>query len=317
MMPPVDELLHADAKALWLDSLGGDDRVVVIGASGWFGRTASALLDGSANPAALFASRGRSIEVGQVTVHCQAWDWEEVQAFAPTVVVDCAFLTRDLVGAMDLHEYVERNSRLTENMLKTARLDSVSRVITISSGAAVFPADAVLGPIEDNPYGWLKRQAEAALAEVADERGIGAVVARAWSVSGAFVQKPALYALTDMIMQAMQGSIRITANSRVYRRYTAVDDLLAVALAHANTRGFTLIDSGGQLVEMEELAKAIRAVVNPAATISRADLTADTPNRYYAAPESWEAACADLSFRAATLEQQIRVAQKGLQAHLR
>ncbi len=306
------ELLHDAARDLWSRTLGRDDRVLVIGASGWFGRTVSALLAEAPQKRMLVASRSREIDVGGVTVWCEAWDWEAVQAFAPTIVIDCAFLTRDLVGSMSLEEYVDRNVTLTERMLATARLKSVTRVVTVSSGAAVYPTDALLRPIEENPYGWLKRRAEEALAEVANEQGISAVVARAWSVSGAFVLKPRSYAFSDMILQAVDGAVLVKATRPVYRRYVSVEDLLAVALASADTPGFRLIDGGGPLVEMQELAETVVSVVNPQATITRSPSTDGEPDRYYAPTEPWDAACAAVSLQPAALDQQVATALVGL-----
>ncbi|MHB1172081.1 MAG: NAD-dependent epimerase/dehydratase family protein [Lacisediminihabitans sp.] len=309
---PVAGLLHDGAKLLAARNLRDDDRILVIGASGWFGRTATALLNGLSQPRLLMASRARPLRVGHLTVACEAWDWQAVREFSPTVVIDCAFLTRDLVGTMGLDEYVDRNSRLTQNFIATVGLPTVAKVITISSGAAVYPVDALTQSIEHNPYGYLKRDAEQRLADFVAHRRISGVVARAWSVSGAFVQKPHSYALTDMILQAQAGRVHISASSPVYRRYVSVEDLLAVALASGLPGATPVIDSGGELVEMQELAETVVSIVNPAATITRAEFTKAEPNLYYAAADGWNATCSSLSFTPADLGEQIRIAQAGL-----
>jgi len=260
----------------------------------------------------LIASRTREYGFGGITARSESWDWDAVRAFEPTVILDFAFLTRDLVDAMPLDEYVSQNQQLTKRMLAAASLASVSRVLTISSGAAVFPHDALNDPLESNPYGWLKRRAEDALSDLSAERGIPAVAARAWSVSGAFVQKPSSYALSDMILQAAAGAIEISATRQVYRRYVAVEDLLAVSLASATDDGFTIIDSGGELIEMGDLASAVAQVVNPDATITRPPLSGDGPNDYYADPDGWDAACSRAGFEPADLSQQIELAARGL-----
>jgi nucleoside-diphosphate-sugar epimerase len=308
------EFLHSSARRLWGTSLRHDDRVLVLGASGWFGRTAVALLDGLDHPRLLIASRARDIQVGNESVRCEAWDWGRISQFAPTIIVDCAFLTRDLVESMPLEDYIERNTAITSRLLTAAALESVRRVITVSSGAAVFPVDALNSPIEVNPYGYLKRLAEESLSTLADQRGISAIVARAWSVSGAFVQKPGSYALSDLILQALDGEVTITAKANVYRRYVSVEDLLAVSLAVPELSGARLIESGGELVEMQELAERIVSVVNPHATIIRAERDGSPDNRYYAPESSWARACADTGFTPAELEAQIATARNGLLA---
>ena len=303
--------VHPAATELWRRLVGPDDRVLVIGATGWFGRTTVAMLD-PATPRMLVASRARDFDLLRQTVSVTAWEPDAVRAFEPTVVMDCAFLTRDLVAGMALEDYVARNTQLTERLLAVSALPSVRRVLTVSSGAAVFPEDALTVPLEQNPYGRLKREAEVALAELGERRGIATVIARAWSVSGAFVQKPRSYALTDMILQALDGAIHISATVPVFRRYVSVEDLVAVTLAQAEPGRSVLVDSGGPLVEMAELAEAVAAVVNPGATITRAEMTDGPANRYHAPAEPWDAACAAAGFTAAGLREQIAAAAVGV-----
>ncbi|NYI42444.1 NAD-dependent epimerase/dehydratase family protein [Demequina lutea] len=306
------QLTHAVARDLWSRSLDADDRVLVLGASGWFGRTAVALLADVRCPTFFIASTSKQIMVGGVQALCEPWDERAVRAFAPTVVLDFAFLTRDVVATMPLADYVAANEALTSKLLAAAGLPSVRRIVTISSGAAVYPDDALLHPMDANPYGWLKRHAEDALAELAESRSLCAVVARAWSVSGAFVQKPASYALSDMITQANRGAIHIRATRPVYRRYVSVEDLLAVALASATTPGVLTIDSGGPLLEMGELAHVVARVVNPSATITRAEPDGSDPDRYYAASESWNGACRASGHTPNDIEGQVTIAAAGL-----
>lgn len=305
-------LLHSSASNLWSRSLSDDDRVLVTGASGWVGSTACALLAATPCEVLPLASTRRAIRIGDATVHCVPWDWTEVRSFRPTVVIDCAFLTRDHVATMPLADYFAINESLTANTLAAVQLDTVQRVVTISSGAAVFPVDALSRPREENPYGWLKRHAERELEFVAKERGISAVIARAWSLSGAFVRHPAHYALFDMITQAIAGAIHIKAVAPVYRRYTSVEDLLAVALSNTDAPGATVIDSGGPLLEMAELAAAVARVVNPGGPITRAQPDGSAPNAYFAEPESWDRACVSAAFVPADIDEQIAVAHQGL-----
>jgi nucleoside-diphosphate-sugar epimerase len=304
-------LVRAPAQAAVSEAIAPRDRVLVIGATGWFGRTASALLFESGAERLVVASRPRSFTVGGTTLSAIAWDSAAIEDFAPTIVIDCAFLTRDLIGEMSLESYVARNRQLTANLLSVASMESVHKVVTISSGAAVHPTDAILGTLDSNPYGFLKREAEESLSELGRARGIATVVARAWSVSGAFVQKPRSYALSDMIMQASQGAIAIRATNSVFRRYTAVEDLLAVSLLAARVPEFHTIEGGGQLVEMSELATLVRAIVNPEASVTRPALQSRDADRYYPPGEPWERACHDNNFTSGDLREQITTANAG------
>ncbi|MBW0014614.1 MAG: NAD(P)-dependent oxidoreductase, partial [Mycobacterium sp.] len=109
------ELVSTGARKLAAQALG-NDRVLVTGASGWLGRTALDLLAPLGLPTLALASRARFIRVGDCQIECRVWDDREVAAFAPTVVLDCAFLTRDRIADMSLGEYVAANRTLTERL---------------------------------------------------------------------------------------------------------------------------------------------------------------------------------------------------------
>jgi nucleoside-diphosphate-sugar epimerase len=183
--------------------------------------------------------------------------------------------------------------------------------LTVSSGAAVYPHDALDGPIQDNPYGYLKREAEHRLAEAAAKSGAMPVVLRAWSISGAHVQKPQGYALGSMIRDADAGAIRIMARRPVFRRYVLAEELLAVGIAEGGV-GPATIDSGGELVEMAELAARIAAVVRPDAVISRDEVDTRDPDRYHSDGQDWERRCQRWDLASASLDRQIEITARGV-----
>jgi nucleoside-diphosphate-sugar epimerase len=306
----VTGLVSTGARALAAQALG-EDRVLVIGASGWLGRTALDLLAPLGLPTLPLASRARIIRVGEREIECRVWDEGELAAFAPTVVLDCAFLTRDRVTDMPLDEYLSANRSLTERLLYATRLPDVRLALTVSSGAAVHPHDALDGPIEDNPYGYLKREAEHRLAQAAAESGAVPVVVRAWSISGAHVQKPQNYALGSMIRAADSGAIRITARRPVFRRYVLAEELLALGIAEGSV-GPATIESGGELVEMAELAARIAAVVRPDAVISRDEFDPRDPDRYHSDGQDWERRCPRWNLASAPLDRQIEITARGV-----
>jgi nucleoside-diphosphate-sugar epimerase len=306
----VTGLVSTSARALAAQALG-NDRVLVTGASGWLGRTALDLLAPLGLPTLAVASRARIIRVGDWKIECRVWEDREVAAFAPTVVLDCAFLTRDRVADLPLDEYVAANRTLTERLVYATQLAGVRLALTISSGAAVYPHDALNGPIEDNPYGYLKREAEQRLAQAAAESAAVPVVVRAWSISGAHLQKPQGYALGSMIRDADAGAIRIMARHPVFRRYVLAEELLALGIAEGSV-GPATIDSGGELVEMAELAARIAAVVNPDAVITRDDVDPRDPDRYHSDGQDWQQRCRSWDFASMPLGHQIEITARGV-----
>ena len=243
------------------------DRVMVTGGSGWFGRTAVALLwhafgdEWVRRQVLATASATRAIDVLGCGRHeVRLVDPVEVADFAPTLIINCAFPTRDRVAGMGLGPYVALARTLTRSFLEYSELPSVQRVVTFSSGAAV-PSSAYPADLEVNPYGVLKAHEERETLGLAQRTGINARVCRVWAVSGPHVQHPRNYAFSQFIVQAREaGRIRVAADRPVIRAYSSVDDALAVTLAAVST-GSGLFDTGGQRIELGELATQVATVL--------------------------------------------------------
>ena len=288
--------------------------MLVLGAGGWFGSTLLALLAQSAGETALLALTGRPrrLTAGRQTWDLGGWDWETIERFEPTLVVNCAFLTRERVEQIGYERYVAENTELTSRFLRTFSLPSVRAAVTVSSGAAVESLPD-LPDIERNPYGHLKRKEEILSREAAAEQDVALALCRAWSVSGPLVQRPRDYAFSDLILQATEGRIRIRASHEVWRRYVGVDDLLAVCASLAVDGWTGEVDSGGELVEIGEFAERVVAELRPGTQIERARLdAAQPPDHYHSDDATWNQACQLLEHSAASLEEQIRATAAGI-----
>lgn len=304
------DLVSTEARELVAASLG-DDRVLITGSSGWLGRTAVDLIAPLGLPILALAGRASMIEVPSRTLHCRVWEKREVAAFAPTIVLDCAFLTKGWAAKMPLAEYITINRTLTDQLVWAARLPGVRLAVTVSSGAALFPQDALNRPIHDNPYGYLKREAEHRLMDATAGSDAVPVIARAWSISGAHVRNPRDFALGSMIQDAHAGAIQILANHPVFRRYTLAEELLAVAIAEGQV-GPATIDSGGELVEMAELAARITKIVRPDAVVTRDAIDLRSADHYHSDGEDWEMRCRRWNLATASLERQITISARGV-----
>jgi nucleoside-diphosphate-sugar epimerase len=300
------------AANLMRERLGPESRVLVLGAGGWFGSTLLDLIAASSSRAEVLAVTGRPrrLAVGGREWELLGWDWEPVERFAPTVVVNCAFLTREKVGQVGYAPYVAENLALSSRFLRALALRSVTAAVTISSGAAAEGSG--LPDAETNPYGHLKRVEEILSRSVAESHGAALVVCRAWSVSGPFVNRPRDYAFSDLILQAAEGRVEIRAAHEVWRRYVGVDDLLSVCVSLALEGWSGDVDSGGSLVEIGELARRVVAEVNPGIEISRPPLDGSAADRYHSDDRSWQEACRRLSHTPASLEHQIEATARVL-----
>jgi len=277
-----DQWPDSSARGLALRS---DDRILALGADGWLGRTFHDIA-----PEGLATLRIASRARADLTT----WDADVVRRFEPTLVVNAAFLTPS--ASRDQTDHARVNAELTGRFEVAAGLPSVRAVVTVSSGASVVDPQSA--------YGAAKRVEEAvARAAVTPERSV--VIARAYSLSGRHVRRPHDYAFSDLILQAPTGKIRVHAEQPVFRRFTGAQDLLRVCLAHALAGWSGAIESGGELVEIGQLAQRVARIVNPAAVIERRPWESASPSIYASDGTGWEAACRRVGHVPADLDAQI------------
>lgn len=276
------------------------ERVLILGSTGWLGRTAVELVTRDEPRDALLISRSRQrISVGGVAHEVSSFEWRQVQAFAPSIVLNFAFLTREKVEQVGLARFIEENEALTNRLAEVASLPSVHTVVTISSGVAVTNAGA---SIEVDPYAALKGREEALAAQLT-RPGCGVVVGRAWSLSGPHVQRPMAYAFSNLIVQALQGQIRVHAEREVWRRYCDAGQFIEALTRSAAPDECLVIDSGGPLVEVRELAQTIAREVR-CRDVSWPE-PVGAPDEYYSDNHSWRRTCAELGIQEMGLTEQI------------
>jgi hypothetical protein len=141
--------------------------------------------------------------------------------------------------------------------------------------------------LAENPYAAQKRIYESKISEIAASVQSDISVARVWSVTGFYCTKPGSFAFTDLIAQAKLGLIEIMSNHLVYRRYCSVEDVLGIAMLPRIPANSPVFDTGGELVELGELAELIVGLVNPSAEINRRLDTALPLDNYHSDNKDW------------------------------
>ena len=264
------------------------DRLLVFGASGWFGRELRALLARFETHSKVLWVPGPSSVAGRSEA--------EIANFKPSVVINFASLTRERVLAEGEDFFVSTNERLTRRFLQHTEKAHVRLAVTISSGAAVTEPH--------HPYGRMKAAEEqSALELVEPHRSV--VVIRAYSVSGGHVRRPQAYAFSNFIVQAATGAVTVSAASLVYRRYCWVQDVLAVGLQQGCHGRSGLFETGGEHVEMGELAAAVVSAVNPHAAVRRPALQDVAAQSYCSDNRMWTEWSLAAGLRPADLNEQI------------
>jgi hypothetical protein len=214
-------------------------------------------------------SKDQQIEIDGQSLAVQAQSLDVVSAFKPTVVIDTAFVTRERLPILGHKAYVETNQKLIDQSLAISALPSVRKYIGFSSGATMHLAGHTSFSLEENPYAAQKRIYESKISELAAKLQSDISVARVWSVTGSYCTKPESFAFTDLIAQAKLGLIEIKAKHLAYRRYCPIEDVLALAMLASSPGSNPIFDTGGDLIEIGDLAKLVVELVNPNAEIRR------------------------------------------------
>lgn len=262
-----------------------EHRVVLTGASGWLGRSTLELLHDALREQ--FAERVFCFGSTQADVHLSSTQIVTQRPLVelanlsrhPTLLLHFAFLTKDRAEAMRESDYRSANQAIRQLVLDALEPIGVEAAFLASSGAAHF-ADDLLATPAMRLYGELKREDEAAFTTWSEARDRRLIIARIFNLSGPHINKLPSYALSSFILDALAGGpVVVKARHEVRRGYVAIRELmsLAFALLLDQARGVTQFDSGGQDVELGELASLIASSMNcpverPLSGVGRADI---------------------------------------------
>ena len=246
-------------------------RIVITGAGGWLGMATLELLhaalgDGLAHRVRCFGASHRKLTLVDGT----AIEQRKLSALsalepAPTLLLHLAFLTKDRAEAMDEAPYRAANQALDRLVIDAIGAMGVEAVFVASSGAAGRADDPAASPAM-RLYGSLKRDQETAFADWATANGKAAVIARIFNLSGPHINKHGGYALAAFILDALAGRpIAIQAPHRVIRGYVAIRELMSLvfALLLDGQAGINRFDTGGEPLEMQDIAQTVADLLGP------------------------------------------------------
>ena len=166
-------------------------------------------------------------------------------------LVHLAFLTRDKLKGMSSGEYLAENRKITERACDLVISYKPKWVLTVSSGATQ-------NLDEFNYYGQLKREEENALTNACQSTGSELIIGRLWGATGFTMPINRNYAISDFICQSLEiGSIKVNSNFEVWRRYVDAEQFMDLLLKRALAGDSGVINSGGPIIEIGELANKI------------------------------------------------------------
>jgi nucleoside-diphosphate-sugar epimerase len=300
-------LLSKSSITLFQSIFPTKQRFVITGASGWLGRTFVALANSAGHDLMLVGSHSRPVWIDNQEFLVEKYELNAIEHFKPTVLIDFAFVTREHLEQMSDEEYKEVNYRLIHNALEVFALPTVRYGMFTSSGAAVYPEDALLGQFSENPYGYLKRRTEELVIQETQRLDKKSIIIRPWSLSGTMVMKDYEFAFSSFIRQSFENLIEVKSPNPVYRRYVSTEDFLAlsVAMLFSQTCSAEIFDSGGELVSLVDLAQMIAELQTNKVSVVTRQSNSQASDNYYSDNSQWAQECEAFGFVPENLIEQI------------
>jgi UDP-glucuronate decarboxylase len=303
-------------------------RILVTGAGGWFGLATLEMLEQALGPEfdrRVFPFARSASEVtlrsGRRVVlrELGALEGLPAEGNAP-VLAHYAFLTREKVKSVGVPDYIRINRELTRLVTAEALRLGAAGIFSTSSGAVYRKDGSLESDLDENPYGFLKLEEEAAVDRLRQENGVRAAVCRVFNVSGPYLNKE--YAIGSLIEEALfEPQLQVRARQKVYRSFAHVADIVsvgfAVALGVVAAPARPYDTAGDETVEVGELAERIRRRLGcPAKPIVRAPLIAAAEDdRYVGDFRTSAGLAAAAGIRPLPLDEQIADTAAYLKAH--
>lgn len=282
--------------------------VVVNGGTGWLGIATIRALKKFENLGKLeiFSSDGRKFQAHDLgEFSSKPLSYLNQVDFNVDVFVNLAFKTRDYISVLGEEEYTKSNLEIISKSLSLARSLKPKSIVLVSSGV-VARNMASGGKLDKTEYTRLKIIEEDSFAQLAEEVGSNLVILRMWGGTGRDLISPFKYAIGDLIKQALLYKyVDIESNYLVFRRYSDASQQIEIALNCALNGTNMIFDSGGEIIEIGELANRIVEVVKMPTMIRRGKLVNDFKDEYFSTSDKFETMALNFGIKLFDLEEQI------------
>jgi nucleoside-diphosphate-sugar epimerase len=245
-----------------------NERFILTGASGWFGRVALWEFERLWGPRALreqviaYASTHKLVDIGSAYGPIKAMPLRELaDQKNASGLLHLAFLTRDRICSTNIEQYIINNREITKTIRLFLEHNPRIPIITTSSGAASTVEDKELD-VKADPYAVLKREEEELWKASSSTRM--AVTFRVYAATGRFMKNPSIFALGDFIGRAINSeAIEIKSTRPVKRSYVNIGCLMNLCwqmMRSPRQPGYLQVNACTNTISLLELANLISEI---------------------------------------------------------
>jgi nucleoside-diphosphate-sugar epimerase len=220
------------------------------------------------------------------------------QTIAPTSInydkkidyfFDYAFVTREKIDSLGFKQYIETNLSLISQSAEIVKKLEPKTVVLASSGA-IYNSSKFAHTKNYQLYSELKTFQEKQITDSCKQSGSKLIVVRIFNLSGEGMNKSKVYAFQEIIEKAIKNEeIVINSNFHVFRRYCDIGQLLDLLLEQSFQGINISFDSGGQLIELRELASIIKKTLNSSSLIVSTPIhDYSNHDKYYSQSDQFE-----------------------------
>jgi nucleoside-diphosphate-sugar epimerase len=269
-------------------------KVLITGGSGWLGKAAvntlTMSLGFSLDEIMLVSRVPKKIRIGEQVLNSTSW--AEIYTTAnlrPEYFLPFAFSTREQLGSFGAETYIAMNNTLIRRHSEIIENLQPANVINVSSGAAQDLSKIFNGD-EENIYGKLKFAEEESIKKSCNFAGSNLITARLWNCSGFGISKINTFALGNFISSVLdKKNIVINSKRTVFRRYVDISEFLLLCLHSVKRERYQYLESGGELIELRNLAEVVVRLLDPNTTIDAPEISRELPsNDYFSTSDGYE-----------------------------
>jgi nucleoside-diphosphate-sugar epimerase len=266
--------------------------IVISGGTGWIGRSLVEEIISTrycpVDQMVLISNQTKNIEISNKIIETKTW--ENLALNSPVLLYfDFAFQTQEKISSIGEEKYIKENEKIIQNSVNFIKIYKPKSIFLASSGA-VYGKNYSLDPKPLSTYGQLKLNQESKISKIAADENLNLLISRVFNLSGSNINKFQTFAIAQLIKSAIdQKSIKVLADHKVFRRYADVNQLVRLILKLLDSKINGVFDSGGPLIELQELASEIKNIVDPLAKLEFTPINEKKPtDDYYSRSNRYE-----------------------------